>query len=114
MLGMSTPHEWDAWLRTVDRIADLSPKIIAAGHKRTDADDRAAAEMVSSTRAYITYFRDAVRDGVGADTLVTELTARFTGHGNRSTSALFGGRRHRRHSGAVRASRAFTRARGPE
>lgn len=85
MLGMSTPDEWDAWLRTVDRIADLSPKIIAAGHKRPDADDRAVAEMVSSTRSYITYFRDAVRDGADADTLVTELTARFPGHGNRST-----------------------------
>jgi glyoxylase-like metal-dependent hydrolase (beta-lactamase superfamily II) len=82
MLALSTPDEWQGWLRTLDTVARLEPKVIVAGHRRPDGDDRAVEEMISTTRAYIIDFATAYDQASDAEDVVRRMTEKYPGHGN--------------------------------
>jgi glyoxylase-like metal-dependent hydrolase (beta-lactamase superfamily II) len=82
MLALSTPEEWQGWLRTVDVVERLNPTVIVAGHRRPDGDDRAVDAMIAGTRAYINDFAAASRDAKDAAELVDMMVTKYPDHGN--------------------------------
>jgi hypothetical protein len=82
MLGLSTPAQWQDWLDTVDVVEKLNPRMIVAGHRRPDGDDRAVQDMVSQTRSYIKDFAAVYDAAKTADDLVETMTAKYPSHGN--------------------------------
>jgi glyoxylase-like metal-dependent hydrolase (beta-lactamase superfamily II) len=82
MLALSTPDEWPDWLETIDIVERLRPKMIVAGHRRTDGDDYAVDTMIAETRAYLLDFIAAAEVAQDADELIGILTARYPYHGN--------------------------------
>jgi glyoxylase-like metal-dependent hydrolase (beta-lactamase superfamily II) len=85
MTGLATPAEWDDWIETIDFIASLKPKIIVAGHRRPDGDDRDVDRMISETRRYIQSFKEAFATAKTEDEIVAAMSAKFPRHGNRWT-----------------------------
>jgi glyoxylase-like metal-dependent hydrolase (beta-lactamase superfamily II) len=53
MLALGGPDQWQAWIGSIDRIADLGAKTIVAGHKRPDASDDDLATILDGTHDYI-------------------------------------------------------------
>lgn len=82
MLALSTPGEWQEWLRTVDVVERLNPTILVAGHRRPDGDDRAVDAMIAGTRAYIKDFAAASTEAKDADDLVDMMVTKYPDHGN--------------------------------
>ena len=82
MLALSTPEQWQEWLRTVDVVEKLNPTVVVAGHRRPDGDDRAVDAMISGTRAYINDFATAAEQAQDAADLVDMMVAKYPDHGN--------------------------------
>ena len=82
MLALSTPEEWQGWLRTVDVVERLNPTILVAGHRRPDGDDRAVDAMIAGTRAYINDFAAASTKAKDTDDLVDMMVTKYPDHGN--------------------------------
>ncbi|QYB00429.1 MBL fold metallo-hydrolase (plasmid) [Rhodococcus sp. USK10] len=82
MLGLSGPQEWEDWLETVDLVESLAPKMIVAGHRRPDGDDRAVETMISQTRAYIRDFAATYHGATSPDEIVDAMVAKYPHHGN--------------------------------
>lgn len=82
MLALSTPEQWQEWLRTVDVVEKLNPTVIVAGHRRPDGDDRAVEAMISGTRAYINDFAAASTHAKDAAALVDMMVEKYPDHGN--------------------------------
>lgn len=82
MLALSTPEEWQGWLRTVDVVERLNPTILVAGHRRPDGDDRAVDAMIAGTRAYINDFAAASTKARDAGDLVDMMVTKYPDHGN--------------------------------
>lgn len=82
MLGLSTPAEWSDWLGTVDTVQALQPKMIVAGHRRPDSDDRAVETMIAQMRSYITDFSAAFEAAASVEELVGAMIAKYPHHGN--------------------------------
>lgn len=82
MLGLSTPAQWRDWLDTVDVVEKLNPRMIVAGHRQPDGDDRAVQHMISQTRSYIKDFAAAYDVAKTVDDLVETMTAKYPSHGN--------------------------------
>jgi len=82
MLGLSGPDEWDAWLRTVDLVEALAPKMIVAGHRRPDGDDHAVETMIAQTRSYICDFAAEYAKADSPEGLVSAMVEKYPHHGN--------------------------------
>lgn len=82
MLALSTPDEWQDWLRTVQMVEDLHPRMIVAGHRRPDGDDRAVDTMIAQTRSYINDFAEAFAASSSVEELVSTMAAKYPTHGN--------------------------------
>jgi glyoxylase-like metal-dependent hydrolase (beta-lactamase superfamily II) len=82
MLGLSGPEEWEDWLETVDFVESLAPKMIVAGHRRPDGDDRAVETMISQTRAYIRDFAATYGGATSPEQIVDAMVAKYPHHGN--------------------------------
>ena len=88
MLALSTPQQWKDWLNTVDVVERLHPRMIVAGHRRPDGDDRAVKRMIDQTRTYIKDFASAYETAKTAEELVSTMTAKYPHHGNLWTLQL--------------------------
>jgi glyoxylase-like metal-dependent hydrolase (beta-lactamase superfamily II) len=85
MLALGGPDQWQAWIGSIDRIADLGAKTIVAGHKRPDANDDDLATILDGTRDYIRDFRNAVNTSTTAEEVVEIMTAKYDQYGNLTT-----------------------------
>lgn len=82
MLSLSGPEEWKKWLKTVDLVESLRPRIIVAGHRRPDGDDRAVDTMIARTRSYIQDFADALPEATDIPDLMGKMAAKYPDLGN--------------------------------
>jgi glyoxylase-like metal-dependent hydrolase (beta-lactamase superfamily II) len=77
MLGLTGPDEWQEWIESVDKVEQLHPTTIVAGHKKPDASDEDAEAMLGSTRSYISDFAELSQTTKDADELVAGMLARY-------------------------------------
>ncbi|MFC9361781.1 MBL fold metallo-hydrolase [Rhodococcus sp. NPDC057014] len=82
MLALTTPDEWNDWIATIDKIEQLRPEVVVAGHKKPDADDRPARVLMDTTRQYIRDFAEAVRAAETKEQVVKRMTWLYPDHGN--------------------------------
>jgi glyoxylase-like metal-dependent hydrolase (beta-lactamase superfamily II) len=82
MLGLSGPEEWQDWIESVNRVEQLRPTTIVAGHKKPEASDQAVEAMLDGTRSYISDFADAAQTAKDADELVGTMLAKYGTLGN--------------------------------
>jgi glyoxylase-like metal-dependent hydrolase (beta-lactamase superfamily II) len=87
-LWYSTPESRQTWLSTIDKIADMNPATIIAGHKNPDAPDDNAARQIAQSRSYVEAFDRAVTELPSADAVIDEITKAFPGYGNPYTLFL--------------------------
>jgi len=87
-LWYSTPESRQTWLSTIDKIADMNPATIIAGHKDPDAPDDNAARQIAQSRSYVEAFDRAVTELPSADAVIDEMTKAFPGYGNPYTLFL--------------------------
>jgi glyoxylase-like metal-dependent hydrolase (beta-lactamase superfamily II) len=85
MLGVSGPDDWRRWIESVGKIAALNPKVVIAGHKRTDLPDDDIPAIVDGTRDYISAFIEELADADDAQTLIARMTQRFPDRINPAT-----------------------------
>ena len=88
MLGLTGPDEWQKWLASIDKVEQLHPKTIVAGHKKPDASDDDAEAMLVSTRSYIADFTELSQTATDADELVAAMQARYEAFANPWTLAF--------------------------
>jgi glyoxylase-like metal-dependent hydrolase (beta-lactamase superfamily II) len=81
-LWNSTPASRQTWLSTIDKVADMNPSTIIAGHKDPDAPDDSASRQLAQSRDYIEAFDRAVARSSSARDVVNEMTSIFPGYGN--------------------------------
>ncbi|MFE2960080.1 MBL fold metallo-hydrolase [Nocardia tengchongensis] len=81
-LWNSTPASRRTWLATIDKIADLRPATIIAGHKDPGAPDDEAERQLTQSRSYIEAFDRAVAKLSSAQEVIDEMTGLFPGYGN--------------------------------
>ncbi|MGW5112677.1 MBL fold metallo-hydrolase [Nocardia sp. NPDC004123] len=81
-LWNSTPDSRRTWLATIDKIADLHPATIIAGHKDPGAPDDDAERQITQSRSYIEAFDRAVAKLSSAPEVIDEMTGLFPGYGN--------------------------------
>jgi len=82
MLGLTTPQQWRDWMATIDRVEELRPRRIVAGHRRPDSDDHAVASMLHQSRTYIQDFAAAYETVADADELIAAMESKYPHHGN--------------------------------
>jgi glyoxylase-like metal-dependent hydrolase (beta-lactamase superfamily II) len=85
MLGLSGPEQWSEWIDSVDRIEQLAPRIVVAGHKKPEASDEDVAGILDGTIRYIRDFADAVAAATGTREVVAAMQAKYPDHGNLTT-----------------------------
>ena len=88
MLGLTGPDEWQKWLASIDKVEQLHPATIVAGHKRPDASDDDAEAMLVSTRSYISDFTELSQTAKDAEELVAAMQARYETFANPWTLAF--------------------------
>ncbi|MET8874298.1 MBL fold metallo-hydrolase [Nocardia sp. NPDC004604] len=81
-LWNSTPDSRRTWLATIDKIADLRPATIIAGHRDPGAPDDDAERQLAQSRSYIEAFDRAVAKLSSAQEVIDEMTGLFPGYGN--------------------------------
>ena len=82
MLGLSGPEEWQDWIESVNRVEQLKPTTIVAGHKKPEASDQDVAAMLDDTRSYIADFAELARTAQDEDELVAGMLAKYPAFGN--------------------------------
>jgi glyoxylase-like metal-dependent hydrolase (beta-lactamase superfamily II) len=82
MLGLSGPYEWHNWIESINRVEQLRPTTIVAGHKKPEASDQAVDAMLDGTRSYISDFADAAQTAGDARELVATMLAKYEALGN--------------------------------
>jgi glyoxylase-like metal-dependent hydrolase (beta-lactamase superfamily II) len=82
MLGLSGPEEWQNWIKSINRVEQLRPTTIVAGHKKPEASDQAVEAMLDGTRSYISDFADAAQTAGDARELVATMLAKYETLGN--------------------------------
>jgi glyoxylase-like metal-dependent hydrolase (beta-lactamase superfamily II) len=78
MTGETDEARRDAWIASLDKVADLNPKIVVAGHKSVGAPD--LPENIGASQRYLRDFSRIVNQGGSADDIVAEMLKL---HGNR-------------------------------
>ena len=87
-LWNSIPESRQIWLSTTDKIADMNPATIIAGHKDPDAADDNAARQITQSRSYVEAFDRAIAELPSAGCVIDEMTKAFPGYGNPYTLFL--------------------------
>lgn len=87
-LAESDDAAWQGWLESVAKVAELSPRIVVAGHKRPELPDDDLGASVAFTREYITAFIAELDAANGSRDLVERMQARFPDVGNPSALIL--------------------------
>lgn len=88
MLAASTPEQWQGWLRSIDQIEALNPKVVVAGHKRPELPDDDVEGTIDATREYIQEFVRALDGLSSARELVKHMQSKFPGFDNASALVL--------------------------
>ncbi|GAA4147895.1 MBL fold metallo-hydrolase [Actinomadura keratinilytica] len=83
-LAASGPEQWRAWIDSIGRIAELSPRIVVAGHKRPELPDDDPAATLEGTRGYIRDFIEELEASEGPRELVARMQRRYPDHANPS------------------------------
>jgi glyoxylase-like metal-dependent hydrolase (beta-lactamase superfamily II) len=78
MTGETDEASRDAWIASLDKVADLNPKIVVAGHKSVGAPD--LPESIGASQRYLRDFSRIVNQGGSVDDIVAEMLQL---HGNR-------------------------------
>jgi glyoxylase-like metal-dependent hydrolase (beta-lactamase superfamily II) len=84
-LWNSTPASRQAWLASLDAVADLKPSVIITGHKDPAAADDDASRVLDQSRRYIEDFEQAVTTSSTPAELITTMLAKYPAYGNRYT-----------------------------
>ena len=84
-LWRSTPDSREAWLASLDAVAELKPSRIITGHKDPDAPDDDATRVLDQSRRYIAEFDKAVARSKSPHQLIDEMLALYPDYGNRYT-----------------------------
>jgi glyoxylase-like metal-dependent hydrolase (beta-lactamase superfamily II) len=71
----TTPESRQAWLKTLDELAALSPAIVVAGHKDPKLKDDASG--IAATRAYLKDFDAAAATSKSAEELEAKMKAKY-------------------------------------
>jgi hypothetical protein len=71
-----------AWVETLNRIEELAPATIIAGHKDPDAPDDDGARTLLATRQYIQDFDSVVAASKGGAEVVDAMTEKYPELGN--------------------------------
>jgi len=87
-LWNSIPESRLIGLSTTDKIADMNPATIIAGHKDPDAADDNAARQITQSRSYVEAFDRAIAELPSAGCVIDEMTKAFPGYGNPYTLFL--------------------------
>jgi glyoxylase-like metal-dependent hydrolase (beta-lactamase superfamily II) len=82
MLGFVDPEQSQDWLRGIDKVEELHPSAIVAGHRHPDAPHTEPARMIQETRQYIRDFEEAAAASASADELTNRMTERYPDFGN--------------------------------
>ena len=85
MLGLSGPNGWQRWLKSLDAIEKLSPRMIVAGHRKPESSDYEAARMLDETRSYISDFAEGAQRLDSASELIELMKSKYPDFGNRWT-----------------------------
>ncbi|OHV30876.1 MULTISPECIES: MBL fold metallo-hydrolase [Pseudofrankia] len=74
-----TPEQRAAWIRQLDDMAALAPRIVVPGHRlpNTPAD----ASAITATRDYLTAFEEELASAADGAALTDALVRRYPGHG---------------------------------
>lgn len=81
-LALGGPEEWSAWIDSIDRLEQLEPRLVVAGHKLPDAPDDDVAGIVEGSRAYIRDFAAAFASASSADDVVATMSENYPERGN--------------------------------
>jgi hypothetical protein len=81
----STPASRQAWLASLDGVADLKPSTIITGHKDPHAPDDDAARVLDQSRRYIEDFDKTVAKSVTPQEVIELMLSRYPDYGNRYT-----------------------------
>jgi len=81
-LWNSTPHSRQAWLESIDAVADIGARRIIAGHRDPAAPDDDAERQIMQSRRYIQDFDQAVAASSSATEIVEHMLARYRDFGN--------------------------------
>jgi glyoxylase-like metal-dependent hydrolase (beta-lactamase superfamily II) len=81
MLALTGPAEWRQWITSIDKLADLDPTTVIAGHKRPELPDTADFTL-GRTRDYIQAFIDEVEASADSREMVARMQARYPDFGN--------------------------------
>lgn len=74
-LGECTPEQYDAWLKSLDTLMALNPRVVVAGHKLPNLPDDPAA--LQYTRDYIVEFARAAKKSKTSAELIAAMEKRF-------------------------------------
>lgn len=87
-LRNSTPDSREAWLASLDAVADLKPSTIVTGHKDPDAPDDNATRLLDQSRRYIEDFDQTVTNSSTPREVIDVMLAKYPAYGNRYTLFL--------------------------
>ena len=65
------------WIENLERLAEMNPKAVIAGHKVPGTDDDGRRVLIRETRDYIASFHAAVGQSSGAQELIKIMTEKY-------------------------------------
>ena len=90
MLGLTGPQQWEQWIESINKVEQLAPKVVVAGHKRPEASDQDVSRMIDETRSYIGAFAEAAKKANDADDLVQVMSDKYPHFGKLVDPPVFG------------------------
>lgn len=87
-LGETTSAQREEWIKSVSSIAALKPRSIVTGHKKPEASNDRAAEIIDETGLYLESFNRLLGQTRDSDELFTAMLERFPDFGNPSLLRL--------------------------
>lgn len=85
MLGITGPKEWENWIESIEAIAALKPRVIVAGHKRSDVRDDEPIRILATSMEYIRDFAEAVKVEPSTKSIVQSMQRKYPDFGNLPT-----------------------------
>jgi glyoxylase-like metal-dependent hydrolase (beta-lactamase superfamily II) len=82
MLGLSGPSGWERWIKSIDAIEKLDPKMIVCGHRKPESSDRQVTRMLDETRSYISDFAQGALSLSSAEELIQLMKSKYPDFGN--------------------------------
>lgn len=78
-LAEDSPEQRLQWIKNLERLAEMNPKAVIAGHKVPGADDDGRRVLLKETRDYIASFNAAVGRSSDAKELIKIMTDKYQG-----------------------------------